>query len=87
MAEYIDRNAFLEHMKKTNRYFDVKHDIKNFPAADAAPVVRCKHCKWFANNNGGEWFGCWLFNAIRVVPEDAPTPDDFCSHGERKTAR
>lgn len=50
-------------------------------------VVRCKYCKWFANNNGGEWFGCWLFNAIRAVPEDAPTPDDFCSHGERKNSK
>lgn len=43
MAEYIDRDAFLEHMKKTNRYFDVKHDIENFPAADVAPVV---HGQW-----------------------------------------
>ena len=43
MAEYIDRNAFLEHMKKTNRYFDVKHDIENFPAADVALVV---HGRW-----------------------------------------
>ena len=51
---------------------------------DFLPVVRCKDCKWFANNNGGEWFSCWLFNAIRAVPEDAPTPDDFCSKGERK---
>ena len=50
-------------------------------------VVRCKDCKWFANNNGGEWFGCWLFNAIRAVPEDAPTPDDFCSYGERKNSK
>ena len=47
-------------------------------------VVHCMDCKWFANNNGGEWFGCWLFNAIRAVPEDAPTPDDFCSYGARK---
>lgn len=51
---------------------------------DYVPVVRCKDCKWFANNNGGDWFGCWLFNAIRAVPGDAPTPDDFCSKGERK---
>ncbi len=43
MTEYIDRNAFLEHIKKTNRYFDVKHDIENFPAADVAPVV---HSYW-----------------------------------------
>ena len=39
MAEYIDREAFLEHMKKTNRYFDVKFDIESFPTADVVPVV------------------------------------------------
>lgn len=39
MADYIERKAFLEHMKKTNRYFDVKFDIEEFPAADVAPVV------------------------------------------------
>lgn len=54
--------------------------------ADVAPVVRCKDCKWFADNNGGEWYGCQMFNAIRAVPEDAPKPNDFCSYGERKDA-
>ena len=58
--------------------------LREAPTVDAVPVVRCKDCKWFANNNGGEWFGCWLFNAISAVPEYAPTPDDFCSKGERK---
>ena len=43
MAEYIEREAFLEHMKKTSRYFAVKFDIEEFPAADVAPVV---HGKW-----------------------------------------
>lgn len=43
MTDYIDRKAFLEHMKKTNRYFDVKFDIEEFPAADIAPVV---HGRW-----------------------------------------
>lgn len=44
MAEYIDREAFLEHMKKTNRYFDVKFDIESFPAANVSPVIRgCWH--------------------------------------------
>nr|DAN23859.1 MAG TPA: hypothetical protein [Caudoviricetes sp.] len=54
------------------------------PTVDAVPVVRCKECKWFADNNDGEWFGCWLFQTIRIIPEDAPKPDDFCSYGERK---
>lgn len=48
MGDYIDRQAFLEHMKGTNRYFDVKFDIENFPAADVRPVVR------------GEWEECDL---------------------------
>ena len=62
----------------------IQQAVDEQPTVDAVSVVRCKDCKWFANNNGGEWFGCWLFNAIRAVPEDAPTPDDFCSKGERK---
>lgn len=43
MPEYIDKQAFLNHMKGTSRYFDVKFDIENFPAADVAPVV---HGRW-----------------------------------------
>lgn len=58
--------------------------IADTPTVDAVPVVRCKDCKWFADNNDGEWFGCWLFQTIQIIPEDAPKPDDFCSYGERK---
>ena len=54
------------------------------PTVDAVPVVRCKDCKWFADNNGGEWYGCKMFHVVRITPEDAPKPDDFCSHGERR---
>ena len=43
MHEYIDKQAFLDHMKGTSRYFDVKFDIENFPNADVAPVV---HGRW-----------------------------------------
>lgn len=43
MTEYIDREAFLESMKRTSRYFDVKFDIESFPAADVAPV---RHGRW-----------------------------------------
>ena len=55
MAKYIDRNAFLEHMKKTNRYFDVKHDIENVPAADVAPVV---HGQWKTNSDRPDTLIC-----------------------------
>ena len=58
--------------------------LEKAPTVDAVPVVRCKDCKWFADNNDGDWFGCWLFQTIQIIPEDAPKPDDFCSYGERK---
>ena len=54
------------------------------PTVDAVPVVRCKDCKWFADNNGGEWYGCKMFHVVRITPADAPKPDDFCSYGERR---
>lgn len=58
--------------------------LQKVPAADVAEVVRCKNCKWFADNNGGEWYGCQMFQVVQITPEDAPKPDDFCRHGERK---
>lgn len=93
MAEYIDRDAALIEIERREALMvgdkrvsvdAMKSFIKNRPAIDVAPVVRCKDCKWFADNNDGEWFGCWLFQAIQIIPEDAPKPDDFCSYGERK---
>ena len=54
------------------------------PTVDAVPALRCKDCKWFADNNGGEWYGCKMFHVVRITPEDAPKPDDFCSYGERR---
>lgn len=58
--------------------------IEKAPTVDATPVVRCKDCKWFADNNDGEWYGCQMFHVVQVTPEDAPKPDDYCSYGERK---
>lgn len=58
--------------------------VDSVPTVDAVPVVRCKDCKWFADNNDGDWFGCWLFQTIQIIPEDTPKPDDFCSYGERR---
>ena len=43
MADYIDKQAFLDYMKRTDRYFNVKFDIENFPNADVAPV---QHGRW-----------------------------------------
>ena len=81
MAEYIDRDAFLAHMKRTDRYFDVKFDVENFPAADVAPVVRCKDCIYTRKLYGrlvckyGTCSGCIL------------REDFFCANGTRKETR
>lgn len=50
-AEYIDKQAFLDYMRGTNRYFTVKCDIENFPTVDVAPVV---HGRW-VHLGGDEW--------------------------------
>ena len=62
----------------------IHNAIDGSPTIDAVPVVRCKDCKWFADNNGGEWYGCYMFHVVRITPEDAPKPDDFCSYGRKK---
>lgn len=87
MDEYIKREALVHRLKSpylfniTQRIFDI---ISEIPAADVAPVVRCKNCKWFADNNDGEWYGCQMFHVVLITPENAPKPNDFCSYGERK---
>lgn len=63
MAKYIDKQAFLDHMERTSRYFTVKFDIENFPAADVTPVVhgrwldgKCTVCGW-EEPDIGTWDG------------------------------
>lgn len=94
-AEYIGRSSLVARMKYYEEhtteesgehyaYSVALREIRNAPAADVAKVVRCKNCKWFADNNGGEWYGCKMFHVVRITPDDAPKPDDFCRYGERK---
>lgn len=53
MAEYIDKQAFLDYMRGTNRYFTVKCDIESFSTVDVVPVV---HGRWISKNHHGyEW--------------------------------
>lgn len=83
MAEYIKREK-AKRLLHIEYAYAAEQLLDEIPAADVAPVVRCKDCKWFADNNGGEWYGCQMFQVVRITPEDAPKPDDFCSYGERK---
>lgn len=89
MAEYITKKAAINAVENApielfqSEWEEIEEAINAAPAADVVPVVRCKDCKWFVDNNGGEWYGCKMFQVVRITPEDAPKPDDFCSYGER----
>lgn len=103
MAEYIKRSAVFEQFDNADADVcetddfggvdygfgmkNIKELINAIPAADVAPVVRCKDCKHYRNHPNGL---CYLHtepkenarghsgNAACVEPED------FCSYGERK---
>lgn len=76
MAEYIDKQAFLDHMMGTSRYFDVKFDIENFPPADVVPVVRCSDCKYCFCNHDGH-IRC--YNSMGLI---CPANNAYCCYGE-----
>ena len=87
MAEYIEREATIELLRSlgSRDYRREKGTIQDAikmvsfseytPAADVAPVVRCKDCK---HNSGSK--KCLNPDGIFAVTKD----DDFCSYGERK---
>lgn len=59
-------------------YNDLAEDFYSIPAADVAPVVRCKGCKHSWEDISGL---CCSYG----VCVDLTVPDDFfCSYGERK---
>lgn len=76
MAEYIDREEYCEkNCRCSNEYCDRQScPIWKAPAADVAPVVRCKDCKHHNKPRLG-----WC-----EVHLDRENLDDFCSYGERK---
>ena len=79
MAEYIERKAVIELI--TRRYENPEictQEINSIPAADVAPVVRCKDCA----NSYEDAFGRVCTYSIYV---DCTVPDDFyCASGEPK---
>ena len=75
--EYIRRAEALEITTRTcGDYAAAFAEIWKLPAADVAPVVRCKDCKYHYD------CGVHFCNRIRMdCPDDS---DFFCSYGERK---
>ena len=64
----IDANAFLEKMKRTNRYFDVVFDVEAMPTVDAVEVVR-KPVKGYEGYYEVDQFGR-VFSVERVISVD-----------------
>lgn len=70
LADMFHRGKF-DGMMNGNRRIDNRADI--------VPVVRCKECKWWQDNNGG-----YPHEECRWGKDETPDPDDYCSFGERK---
>ena len=95
MDEYIEREALIRRIKEIHcAECDSYHGVRcracwvddtldyidSEPAADVAPVVRCKDCKWgktWKNAFGIEGFKCDML-CVDLSPEA------FCSYGVRK---
>ena len=54
-------------------------DYEDALSADVAPVVRCKDCKYWQDNNDG-----YPHEECRWGHGETPDENDFCSYGERK---
>lgn len=67
----IDADALLEKLAKTPRYFAVKFDIEEQPTVDAAPVVRCRECRYYTSHV------CCHPGGMKFTSDS-----DYCSRGE-----
>ena len=84
MAEYIKRTEALDITTRTcGDYAAAWWEIRKLPAADVAPVVRCKDCRYAGvhvvtdtHEIVGHWCG--------LLDIDDVSDDDFCSFGKCK---
>lgn len=56
----------------------IRDKLENEPAADVAPVVRCKNCRY--SNFDPEYGKRWCDRCLSCM---LVRDDDFCSYGER----
>ena len=90
MDEYIKREAALALVKPDAPEDEkaavtiatakklVRNILRRTPAADVSPVVRCKDCKYWQDNNDG-----YPHEECRWGHGETPDANDFCSYGER----
>ena len=90
MAEYIERSAAVKAVLRErspansvaqNRKLSIiQRDLLTIPAADVAPVTRCKDCKNAYINS----FAVSSGEALCTLSGKPMQQDDFCSYGEPK---
>lgn len=93
--EYLDRSSLVARMKYYEEhttegsgehyaYSTALREIRNAPAADVAPVVRCKDCE-YARDLGFQ-FGGLVHESWFCIYNGPHTTgaNDFCSHGQKR---
>ena len=87
--EYIERQRAIVDACNSlelypSEYAELENALNRIPAADVAPVVLCKDCKWYSELvcGEGELLGSqgWC-NEVMARPMPS---NGFCSFGERK---
>lgn len=99
--EYLDRSSLVARMKYYEEhttegsgehyaYSTALREIRNAPAADVAPVVRCKDCQHFKHYGKTSLFADgknikagWCNRRVRYDEEYRMPSDGFCSYGRR----
>lgn len=82
MGEYIERRTAIEHLNVwCGGCGSAVECILAEPAADVAPVVRCKDCKHY---DMGVCLKIYSDGSVHPAAWQSRKPEDFCSYGERK---
>lgn len=83
MAEYIKRESAIEAIMSDppDAHYQswYAEKINEIHASDVEPLVRCKDCKYWQDNNDG-----YPHEECRWGHGETPDANDFCSYGERK---
>lgn len=83
MAEYINREK-AKRLLHIEYAYAAEQLLDEIPAADVAPVVRCKDCKHYLiadEFEGGKRYMCEV-NHFSYINSDGDMR--YCSYGERK---
>ena len=80
--EYIKRETLISRINGMGYHEQIKNNLlfiaRMIPAADVAPVVRCKDCRWRGRED------CAMFYRCECGEQHTwETDNDFCSYGEK----